>query len=167
MIRKHKIYSRPRKAYDSARIAEENRLVARYGLKNKREIWKADSAVDNIRSQAKKLITASVEEQKKLISKLDKMGFKVEKIADILALKKEDWLKRRLQSIIVEKQIAKTPKAARQLISHKHISVSGNIVNIPSYLVHVNEEDKISVVRLKTKEMRKLEKLEEVKNAGQ
>jgi small subunit ribosomal protein S4 len=167
MIRKHKIYSKPRKAYDSARIAEENRLVARYGLKNKREIWKADAAIDNIRNQAKNLITASGEEQEKLINKLNKMGFKVEKIADILALKEENWLKRRLQSIVVEKQIAKTPKAARQLIAHKHISVSENIINIPSYLVHVNEEDKISVVGLKTKEMRKAEKIKGVKNGGE
>jgi len=164
MIRKHKIYSRPRKAYDKVRIEDENRLVERYGLKSKREIWKADAAIDNIRNQAKKLITASQEEQAKLTNRLNKMGFAVEKIADILALNKEDWLKRRLQSIIVSKGMAKTGKEARQLIAHKHVSVSGNIVNIPSYIVQVEEEDKIKLVKIKTAEMRKLEKDKEKKD---
>ena len=45
MIRKHKKYTRPRKAYDSIRIKEENVLVEKYGLKNKREIWKADARI--------------------------------------------------------------------------------------------------------------------------
>jgi len=117
MIRKHKKYSRPRKMYDKTRIEEENRLLERYGLKSKKEIWKAESAVDKIRGQAKSLITSSKEEQDKLIGRLNKIGLKVEKIADILALEKEDWLKRRLQSIIVEKRLAKTGKEARQLIA--------------------------------------------------
>lgn len=164
MKRKRKKYSRPRKMYDSVRIAEEDKLVEKYGLKSKREIWKADSAIDKIRNQAKSLITSSQTEQEKLINKLNKIGFKIEKIADILALKKEDWLKRRLQSIIVDRKIARTPKAARQLIAHKHIAVSGNIVNIPSYIVKVDEEDKIEVVKLKTHEMNALEKSEEKKN---
>ncbi|MBU3913031.1 MAG: 30S ribosomal protein S4 [Nanoarchaeota archaeon] len=158
MIRKHKRYSRPRKAYDINRIGDENKLVARYGLKNKREIWKAEAKIDNIRGQAKTLITASQEEQQKLIDKLNKIGLNVGRIADILALKKEDWLKRRLQSVLIEKNLAKTPKGARQMIAHKHVAISGNIVNIPSYVVPVEEEDKIEIVRLKTREMRKVEK---------
>ncbi len=163
MIRKHKIYSRPRKMYDKPRIEEEDGLVEKYGLKNKREIWKANSAISNIRNQAKKLITAGEDEQEKMIDRLRKMGFNVEKISDILGLNKEDWLKRRLQSVVAEKRIAATPKAARQLIVHKHIAINKNIVNIPSYIVNVNEEDKIMVVRLKTREMRE----QRGKNAGQ
>jgi small subunit ribosomal protein S4 len=158
MIRKHKIYSRPRKAYDKVRIDAENKLVERYGLKSKREIWKADSAVENIRNQAKKLITASYDEQEKLIGKLNKKGFKIKNISDILALNKEDFLKRRLQSVIAERRLAKTPKEARQLISHKHVAINGNIINIPSYIVPVDEEDKITLVKIKTTEMRELEK---------
>jgi len=162
MIRKHKRFSRPRKAFDITRIDEENKLVNKYGLKSKREIWKANSRISEIRNQAKNLITASQEEQKALIIKLNKMGFEVSMISDILALKKEDWLRRRLQSVIVDKGLAKTPKAARQLIAHKHIAISENIVNIPSYVVPVDEEDKITLVRMKTIEMRKKEKKEKV-----
>lgn len=163
MIRKHKIYSRPRKAYDKNRIEDENRLMERYGLKNKREIWKADSAVDTIRNQAKKLITAGKDEQDKLISRLKKLGFNVSGISDILGLTKEDYLKRRLQSIVIEKQFARTAKGARQLVSHKHIAINGKIVNIPSYIVPTEEEDKITIVRLKTREMSELNKKEKEK----
>ena len=158
MLRKHKRFNRPRKAYDKVRIEDENKLVERYGLKSKREIWKAEARIGDIRRQAKTLITASGEEQAKLINKLNTLGLNVDKIADILALDKEDWLKRRLQSIVSEKKYATTPKSARQLISHKHIAIDGKIVNIPSYIVSVDEEDKISVVNLKTKEMKKHEK---------
>ena len=159
---KKKKYSRPRKAYDKIRIEEENELIKKYGLKNKREIWKADFAVARIRNIAKRMITAKKEEREKLFEKLNKMGFKISKISDILELDKEDWLKRRLQSILIEKKIAK-PKQARQLITHKHVSVDGRIVNVPSYVVEKAEEDKIRVL-LKTKE--KAEELMEVKENG-
>jgi small subunit ribosomal protein S4 len=166
MIRKHKIYSRPRKLYDLVRIGEENKLVERYGLKSKREIWKAVSAIARIRRQAKMLITKSHEEQKILFNRLNKMGLKVNNIADVLGLGKEDFLKRRLQSIIVGK-IARTPKGARQLIVHKHIAINNKIINIPSYIVPVDEEDKIEIVRAaKIKELTKGESklLGEIKN---
>ena len=41
MIRKHKLYKRPRKLFDISRIKDEDELVKKYGLKNKKEIWKA------------------------------------------------------------------------------------------------------------------------------
>lgn len=145
-IRKKKKFSRPRKIYDKQRIEEENGLVSRYGLKNKREIWKAEAAIARIRNRAKILITAGKEEQEKLFDKLNSLGFKVKNIADVLDLNKEDWLKRRLQSIIILKNLAK-PREARQLISHKHVAIEGNIVNIPSYMVKVDEEDKIRVFK--------------------
>ncbi len=144
-VRKHKIYKKPKKLYDKARIEEENSLVKKYGLKSKREIWKADSAIGKIRRQAKLLLTGKAEEQEKFIKKLKKQGFQVEKISDILSLDKEDYLKRRLQSVVVSRKIASTPKQARQFIVHKHIKINSKKVNIPSYLVSIDEEDKIEL----------------------
>ena len=163
-IRKKKKYRRPRKLFDKLRIEEENELVKRYGLKNKKEIWKADAAIDRIRNQAKKLITAGPEEQEKLFSKLRKLGFKTEKIADVLDLEKEDWLKRRLQSILILKNMAK-PREARQLITHKHVLIDGKIVNIPGYIVNVDEESKIKVFKKVRKQLKGEEKelLEKIK----
>lgn len=163
MIRKHKKYSRPRKPFDKARIGEENQLREKYGLKSKREIWKAEAAITRIRNLAKNLITKSEEEKNKFISKLQKGGFKVNTIADALGLNKEDWLKRRLQTIVVSKKLVRTPKQARQLIVHKHVSVGEQIVNIPSYQVSLDEESQVKLnIVLKIKDEKK-SKIEEIK----
>jgi ribosomal protein S4 len=63
MKRKHKAYSKPKRPFDKARIDEEAIIKKEYGLKNKREIWKAESKVRVMRRKAKKLIKADKEEQ--------------------------------------------------------------------------------------------------------
>ncbi|MFH1307481.1 MAG: 30S ribosomal protein S4 [archaeon] len=146
-IRKKKKFSKPKKMFDKLRIEEENVLVKKYGLKSKREIWKAEAQIDKIRRRAKESITASEKEHAKIFNKLNKIGIKVEKISDVLSLDKESWLKRRLQSVLVSKKMAKTPREARQLIVHKNVKINGNVVNIPGYIVKVVEEDKINVLR--------------------
>ncbi len=46
MIRKKNLYLRPQKPFESQRIKEENELVKKYGLKNKKEIWKTIAKVN-------------------------------------------------------------------------------------------------------------------------
>ena len=58
MIRKKNKFSWPRKLYDKNRISDENKLVEEYGLKNKKEIWKAEAKVKYFRNRAKFLITS-------------------------------------------------------------------------------------------------------------
>jgi small subunit ribosomal protein S4 len=140
MIRKKNKYSRPKKPFDKIRMEEENVLVEKYGLKNKKEIWKADSEISRIRGLAKTLIVKSDEEKNAFINRLQKQGFNVSSLAEVLTLNKEDLLKRRLQTIVAQKGLANTPKQARQFITHKHISVNGRVVNIPSYMVALEEE---------------------------
>ncbi len=41
----------------------------------------------------------------------------------------------RLDNVVYRMSISPTRSGARQLVSHKHILVNGNIVNIPSYMV--------------------------------
>ncbi|MEM1405577.1 MAG: 30S ribosomal protein S4 [Bacteroidota bacterium] len=48
-------------------------------------------------------------------------------------------LEARLDNIIFRLGIAPTRRAARQLVLHKHITVNGNIVNIPSFSVKVGD----------------------------
>jgi len=158
MKRKHKIYSRPKRPFDKARIEEEAGIVKEFGLKNKREIWKADAKIKSMREKAKRLISAKPEEQKALFNQLNKMGLKVDSISSVLSLDKRDYLKRRLQTIVVEKKLATTSKQARQFIVHKKILVDGKAVNIPSYIVPVKLENKINL-----KKSKKVKKKEEVK----
>ena len=42
-------------------------------------------------------------------------------------------LESRLDNVVYRLGIAKTRAAARQLVSHRHITVDGQVVNIPSY----------------------------------
>lgn len=145
MIRKKKKFEFPKKIYDKPRILDENKLVAKYGLKNKKEIWKADSKVSYFRSRAKDLITAGQEEQQIFFRKLNEIGLKISTVADVLALNKEDILKRRLPTIIHSKGLAKTPREARQMVVHKRIFINGRAMNVPAYLVKITEENAISV----------------------
>lgn len=45
----------------------------------------------------------------------------------------------RLDNVIFRMGVAPTRRAARQFVSHKHITVNGEIVNIPSYQVKIGE----------------------------
>lgn len=161
MKRKHKIYSRPKRPFDKARIDEEVVIKEKYGLKNKKEIWRADAKVGIMRQKAKKLIKASEEEKEALFEQLQKIGLQVESIADVLGLDKTDYLERRLQTIVKNKGIATTIKTARQMITHKKILVDGKVVNIPSYIVPVKLEDKITAKKITKKEKPKKEVKEE------
>ncbi len=52
-------------------------------------------------------------------------------------------LESRLDNVVYRLGIAPTRAAARQLVGHRHITVNGSIVNIPSY--HVKPGDIISI----------------------
>lgn len=149
--RKHKLFSRPKKLYDRARIDEENALVRKYGLKNKREIWKAKTLVSKFRRRAKELIGKDMSEQQKFFDKLNKIGMGVSDVSDVLALTEENVFERRLQTFVFKKKLANTVKEARQLIVHKNVLVDGKVVNIPSFVVTTDLEDKISLKEKKVK----------------
>jgi len=165
MKRKHKTYSRPKRPFDKARIDEEAQVKKEFGLKNKKEIWKAEAKIKIIRERAKKLITAKDEEQQTFFGKLKKIGLEVNSIADVLSLDKKDYLNRRLQTVVLNKKLVTTSKTARQLITHKKVLVDGKIVNIPSYIVPIELENKITLKVSKKKPKAKKEetKTEEVK----
>lgn len=152
MKRKHKSYARPKRPFDKARIDEEVVIKKEFGLKNKKEIWKADAKIKNMRTKAKKLITASAEEQEALFARLQKIGINVNSIADILGLDKTDYLNRRLQTVVAVKGLAPTVKTARQMITHKRILVDGKVVDTPSFVVPIALEDKITVKEKAKKE---------------
>ncbi len=155
MKRKHKKYSKPKRPFDKERIDEEAQITKEFGLKNKKEIWKAESEIKAIREKAKKLISASPKEQKALFERLKKIGLNVNSIADILSLDKKDYLRRRFQTILVKKKLAPSPKSARQLIVHKKALINKNVVNSPSYIVPLELEDKISLKIKKSKKLKK------------
>lgn len=145
MIRKKKRYSRPKKSFEKTRIAEENALLKKYALKNKLEVWKTIAKVNYFRKRAMALAKLPLEEQQVLFNKLKALSLKTDSIADVLALKIEDLLERRLPTIVYKKGIAKSPKEARQMVVHKRVLIDKKITDSPSYLVSLDEENRISL----------------------
>lgn len=159
MKRQHKTYSKPKRPFEKARIEEEAEIKKEFGLKNKKEIWKADARVKEIREKAKNLISSDEKDKNAFFERIKKIGFNVSSISDVLSLDKKDYLGRRLQTILVKKKIARTPKGARQLITHKKVIVGEKLVSSPSYIVPISLENKISLKP--SKEKNKKEKITE------
>ena len=157
-----KKYTKPKVKHEQSRILEERKLLQKYGLKNKKEIWRAEYEVTRIRKLAKKLLTASEQEQQDFLERLSKQGLiQAKTVDDVLELKVENILDRRLQTIVANK--FKIPiKKARQAIVHGHVKIQGRKVNVPSYTVDISLEKTIELL-LKTKEM-EIKKQGKVKN---
>jgi len=146
-------YNRPSHPWQAERIASENDLSRKYGLKNKKEIWKAETLLRNFRRNTRLLLARSrigdeqaQKEAQQLISRLTRMGVVPEEttLDGILALDVNVILGRRLQTIVYLKGLANTPKQARQFIIHGHIAIKGRIITVPGYLVLRSEENLIT-----------------------
>ncbi len=144
--RKH--YTTPPHPWDGARISEENQIIHKYGLKNKRELWKTQTQLREIRQQARELQARQRSEDEQAVKEVDLLLERLRRqgllhgkanLNDVLSLEVEALLSRRLQTQTYLKGLARTVKQARQLIVHGHITVDGRKVTVPSYLVNETE----------------------------
>ena len=142
-----KFYETPNHPFQGGRIAEERDLVGRYGLKNKEELWRAQSELRDYRREARNLLAQFEEDgtTERFLARLQRYGILGENdgLGDVLALDVTDILERRLQTVVYRKGLANTPKQARQFVSHGHVSIDNRRVKTPSYTVEVEEEDAI------------------------
>ncbi|AEB67464.1 MAG TPA: 30S ribosomal protein S4 [Methanothrix soehngenii] len=142
-----KMYARPRTPWQAERIAGEVEVVKAYGLRNKRELWKAQAVLKKYRQASRKLLAAvSLGEEppqaQAILNRLKKLGMLKEEgdLDSILSMKVNDVLERRLQTQVYRQGLANSLKQARQFIVHGHIQVSGRRVDVPGYLVPRGEE---------------------------
>ena len=61
----------------------------------------------------------------------------------------------RLDNVVYRMGVAPSRRAARQIVSHRHITVNGELVNVPSY--HLKAGDKVAV-REKSKSLEAIER---------
>ena len=145
-----KHYNTPSHPWQKNRIEQEKTLIHQYGLKNKKEIWKANTKVRSMRRQARKLTANASDEQAQkekslLLTKLNRLGMLEEGsgLEDILRMEPESFLDRRLQTQVYLQGLASTVKQARQLIIHGHISVDGAVNRVPGMIVTKLQEKMI------------------------
>ncbi|MFB6283309.1 MAG: 30S ribosomal protein S4 [Halobacteria archaeon] len=146
-----KSYETPNHPYQGGRIQEEHGLVEEYGLKNKKELWHAQSELRRYRREARRLLGRSEDDEhvagetEQLLTSLKRDGVlgTQGELGDILSLDVTDLLDRRLQTVVYRKGLANTMEQARQFINHGHVKVGRRRVSVPSYNVEVEEEELI------------------------
>lgn len=150
-----KKYETPSHPWKEDRINREKELIKKYGLKNKREIWKGETTLRKYRSQARELLAKIgsgdmqiKKESNQLLAHLTRLNILPlnSTLDDVLALETEAILARRLQTITYLRGFANTPIHARQLISHGHIAITNRKINVPGYMVTKNEENEIDYI---------------------
>lgn len=145
----HKTYERPKNPWQADRIAQEVELIKAFGLRNKRELWKAQSVLRKYRRVSRNLLASKARgepradlEASAVLTRLIKYGILKEggDLDAVLSLKINDLLERRLQTQVYRQGLANTARQARQFITHGHIQISGRKVTVPGYLVRRGEE---------------------------
>lgn len=144
---KTKRFETPNHPFQGGRIAEERDLLAQYGLKNKEELWRAQSTLRSYRREARRLLAqySGTDETGAFLGRLKRYGILDEDdtLGDVLGLTVTDILERRLQTVVYRKGLAHTAKQARQFVTHGHIVIGNQRVRVPSYTVETTEEDQI------------------------
>lgn len=146
-----RVWKKPKRPLNYDLMMDELKILGTFGLKTKRELWKANTELSRVRVQARSLLALRQEdrEQKEpiLINSLSKVGLvdKNSTLDDVLNLEVTDLLSRRLQTIVQRKLYFKTPYQARQAIVHGHIMIGDRVVTIPSYTVKIDEESRIQL----------------------
>jgi len=141
-----KKYTTPKHPWQAERIQREKQLKSSFGLRNKKEIWRAENTIRKFRYLARGLVGMPVNQRKgeeeRLIGKLFKLGLLGEGkiLDDALSMKTEDLLARRLQTLVWKKGLAYTLTQARQLIVHGHISLDKRKVTSPGMIIEREKE---------------------------
>jgi small subunit ribosomal protein S4 len=144
-----RVWKKPKRPLNYDLKMEELKTLGTFGLKTKRELWKAHTELSRLRHQARSLLALRQEVREKeepiLMKSLSKVGLVEENssLDDVLNLQVRDLLSRRLQTVVLKKFSFKTPYQARQAVVHGHIMIGDRIVSVPSYVVGMREENEI------------------------
>ncbi len=145
-------FDKPKDIWNLQRINSDNALKNEYALKNMKELWKVQSNISRVRGNVRLLLSGSAPNkamESDIIASLSKYGIvsNTAKLDDLLDLKVNSFLERRLQSIVFRKGMARSMRQARQLITHGFISVNGKKASRPGRMLTSEEEQHVSYYR--------------------
>mmetsp|Transcript_13517 Transcript_13517/g.9531 ORF Transcript_13517/g.9531 Transcript_13517/m.9531 type:complete len:187 (-) Transcript_13517:169-729(-) len=142
----------PRRPFEREKLVNELRLIGTYGLRCKREVWRVQLTLAKLRKAARVLLTLDEQDPRRvfegdaLIRRMVRIGLLKEserKLDYVLGLTINQFMERRLQTLVQKKKIANSVHHARVLIRQRHIAVGKQMVNIPSFMVRVSSEQHI------------------------
>ncbi|CBK19682.2 uncharacterized protein [Blastocystis hominis] len=145
-------FSTPRRPFERERLDQELRICGEFGLRCKREIWRVQLVLAKIRKAARELLTLPEDDPRRIfqgaaiIRRMARLGLVSEeemKLDMILELSTSKLMDRRLQTRVFKLGLAKSIHHARVLIKQRHIRVGQQVVNAPSFMVHVDSEKHI------------------------
>lgn len=146
--RNRRKYQKPKDIWNLQRIHEDNELKDEYGLKNMKELWRVQSRISGIRGTVRELLSGRAVNplvEKSILANLSRYGVisSTSTLDNVLDMKDNAFLERRLQSVVFRRGLARSMRQARQLIVHGFISIEGRKVDRPGYMVSPTEESLI------------------------
>jgi len=149
--RPRKKWRGPTNPWISSALGDEMRLLGKYGLRNKRELYVAAAVARKYRRMERSFFALPPEErtarESELIKRLYEAGYlpSPEGTSDaVLSMGVEAVLERRLQSLVANK-LGISQHAARQLVVHGHVRVNGRRLRSPGALINRGDEGGIEV----------------------
>ena len=150
---KSSTFNTPRRPFEKERIDQEIEMCGKYGLRCKREVWRVQLTLARLRKRTRELLTLEktdsrrIFEGRALLNKMFKYGLldeeKENELDFVLGLTLKQLMNRRLQSIVLKEKLAGSIHQSRTHIKHGHIAVNSQMVNVPSFMVTVDNETKI------------------------
>lgn len=121
--------------------------MGEFGLKSKREVWRVQMVLSKIRNAARSLLMLDETDSKRLFEgralmrRMYRFGLLDEaqhdKLDYVLALQPQNFLERRLQTLVFKQGLAKSIHHARVLIQQRHIRLENGtaIVESKAYII--------------------------------
>ena len=118
----------PRKPFDKDRLLNELKIVGAYGLRCKREVWRVQLTLAKLRKAARALLTLDETDPRRifegdaLIRRIVKLGLLKEnerKLDYVLGLTINQFMERRLQTLVAQRKLANSVHHARVYIRQR------------------------------------------------